>query len=82
MTRKTFPRPTTSTAGAPPFLIFQGTNDEFLDYHTHIDFQKKLQDAGDVCDLVIYKGKSHFQVVRQDMEQVTGDFLKEHLTGK
>jgi len=55
-------------AGAPPFLIFQGTSDEFLDYHTHIDFQKKLEAHKDYCKLVIYKGKTHFQVLEQDMK--------------
>ncbi len=62
--------------GAPPFLIFQGTHDEFLDYHTHIAFQKKLENAGDYCKLVIYKGKSHFQVLDQNMKPVIEEFLK------
>ncbi len=65
--------------GAPPFLIFQGTHDEFLDYHNHIAFQKKLEDAGDYCNLVIYKGKSHFQVLDQDIKPVIEEFLKEKL---
>ncbi len=65
--------------GAPPFLIFQGTNDEFLDYRTHIAFRDKLEKAGDYCNLVVYEGISHFQVEQQDMRPVIETFLHDHL---
>jgi len=45
--------------GAPPTIIFQGTNDNFIPVKTVYLFKKLMQQDGNRCDLILYEGMGH-----------------------
>jgi acetyl esterase/lipase len=66
-----------------PFLIFQGDEDEYNDFETHIEFQKKMKAKNNQCKLILYENCGHTEVYKKDMMQEYRDFLhfmdlKEH----
>ncbi len=62
-----------------PFMLFQGTDDEFLDHQTHIDFCEKMNNAGNVCELNIFENLSHTQVYEQNMTTEFTEFLDKYI---
>ena len=46
-------------SGLPPFLIVQGSADKTVPAPQSLAFQKKLQAAGDVCDLIMIPEGQH-----------------------
>lgn len=47
------------STGAPPTIVFFGTEDELVPMKTAKLYQKKMQDAGSRCDLSLYEGQGH-----------------------
>jgi acetyl esterase/lipase len=45
--------------GDPPTILFFGTKDKYVPVATIKAFQKKMQDAGNRCDLFLYEGQGH-----------------------
>lgn len=45
--------------GLPPFLLIHGTADKQVNYQQSVEFQKKMQAAGNVCDLITVEGADH-----------------------
>jgi len=61
--------------GAPPFLVFQGTNDEFLEHASHIAFRDSMEAKGNLCKLILFEGLTHTQIYEQDMAAAYEEFL-------
>ncbi|MDT8432364.1 MAG: alpha/beta hydrolase fold domain-containing protein, partial [Bacteroidales bacterium] len=47
------------TAGAPPSVVFLGTNDRLIPVSTAENFKRKMEEAGNRCDLFLYEGQQH-----------------------
>lgn len=47
------------TSGAPPVIIFQGTNDKLIPLETIQYFKKVLEKVNSRCDLKLFEGESH-----------------------
>ena len=47
------------TEGAPPTIVFLGTNDRLIPVSTAEKFKSKMEDAGSRCDLMLYKDQKH-----------------------
>ena len=45
--------------GAPPTIIFQGTNDNLIPVETVKYYQTVMQKVGSICGLFLYEGKEH-----------------------
>lgn len=45
--------------GLPPSIIFQGTEDDLVPVGSVKAFAKKMEEAGNRCDLHIYEGQTH-----------------------
>ena len=45
--------------GAPPTIIFLGTNDKHIPVETAAYYKKVMENVGSRCDLKIYEGQSH-----------------------
>lgn len=45
--------------GLPPFLLIHGTADKQVNYQQSVVFQKQMQAAGNVCDLITVEGADH-----------------------
>lgn len=45
--------------GLPPFLLIHGTADAQVNYQQSVSMQKKMQAAGNVCDLITVDGGPH-----------------------
>jgi len=45
--------------GLPPTIIFHGTADRVVDFGAVEQFQKKMAEAGNRCELVGYEGRDH-----------------------
>jgi acetyl esterase len=45
--------------GLPPFLLIHGTADAQVNYQQSVNMQKKMQAAGNVCDLITVDGGPH-----------------------
>lgn len=45
--------------GLPPFLILHGTDDRFAPYAKALDFSRRMQRKGNVCDLIPFEGRPH-----------------------
>lgn len=43
----------------PPMLIFHGTEDKAVPLHNVIQFQRKMEAAGNRCELCTFKGRGH-----------------------
>ena len=46
-------------AGLPPYLLIHGTKDDKVPYEQSVRFQKKMKDAGNVCDLITINDGGH-----------------------
>ncbi|MBD3674891.1 MAG: alpha/beta hydrolase [Planctomycetaceae bacterium] len=68
--------------GLPPTLVFHGTGDKVTPYAGAVEFQKKMQAAGNECKLISHEGGRHgyfifdMQLYEREMSQVS-EFLKE-----
>lgn len=49
--------------GLPPFLLIHGTEDAQVNYQQSVEMQKRLQQAGNVCDLITVAGGPHGMAV-------------------
>lgn len=47
------------TQGAPPTILFFGTEDKFVPVETARRYQKEMEKAGSRCDLLLYEGQPH-----------------------
>jgi acetyl esterase len=45
--------------GAPPTIIFQGTNDNLIPVETVQNYQTVMKKEGSRCELLLYEGKEH-----------------------
>lgn len=45
--------------GAPPTIIFQGTNDNLIPVETVKNYQTVMRNVGSRCELFLYEGKEH-----------------------
>jgi len=45
--------------GLPPSIIFQGTKDDMVPFWSVKEFAKKMEAAGNRCELNIYEGQTH-----------------------
>ena len=45
--------------GAPPTIIFQGTNDNLIPVETVKNYQTAMRNVGSRCELFLYEGKEH-----------------------
>jgi acetyl esterase len=43
----------------PPTLIFHGTDDNLVPYESILEFQQKMQDAGNYCEVILFGGMGH-----------------------
>jgi acetyl esterase/lipase len=71
--------------GVPPTIIFHGTNDDAVPYHTVQLYEKHAQALGNYCKLVPFKGKPHgfFNWGRFDNETFRETMLaSEHFLAK
>jgi acetyl esterase len=78
--------------GAPPTVVFFGSNDSCVPVDTVKAFEKKMIDAGNTCESHIYEGEEHgfFHISKggrkmfEDVLTKTDAFLVKHgyLTGK
>lgn len=71
-------------ADAPPTLIFHGDADKTTPYAGAQLFTKRMQAAGNVCELVTHPGGEHSHInndmkLFDDAMMKTGKFLAEHL---
>jgi acetyl esterase len=48
--------------GLPPMFIIQGTADEIVSYDSVKAFSRKMQEAGNQCDLHPFEGADHFSI--------------------
>lgn len=48
--------------GLPPMCIIQGTADEIVSYESVKDFSRKMQEAGNQCQLHSFEGAGHFSI--------------------
>jgi acetyl esterase/lipase len=48
--------------GLPPMCMIQGTADEIVPYDSVKEFSRKMQEAGNQCDLHPFEGASHFSI--------------------
>ena len=46
-------------AGAPPAIVFVGTQDDLLPVKTVLAFQQAMRDAGAKCEVKVYEGQKH-----------------------
>lgn len=67
------------SAGSVPFLIFQGKNDEFLDFESHKRFAEKMKQNNNPCKLVLFENTSHMEVYEKDLMDYYKQFIKNHL---
>jgi acetyl esterase len=49
--------------GLPPFLLIHGTEDAQVNYEQSVEMQKRMQQAGNVCDLITVTGGPHGMAV-------------------
>ena len=45
--------------GAPPAIVFLGTEDALIPVSTAVEFKKRMNDIGSRCDLWTYEDQSH-----------------------
>lgn len=45
--------------GAPPAIVFLGTNDRLIPVSTAEKFKRKMEASGNRCDLLLYEGQKH-----------------------
>ncbi len=45
--------------GMPPYLLIHGTKDDKVPFEQSLSFQKKMQAAGNTCDLIAIEGGTH-----------------------
>ena len=45
--------------GAPPAIVFLGSNDKLIPVKTVLDFQAAMKKSGARCDALIYEGQAH-----------------------
>jgi acetyl esterase/lipase len=43
----------------PPTLIFHGTDDSLVPYDSILEFQRKMQDTGNYCEVILFGGMGH-----------------------
>ena len=48
--------------GLPPMCMVQGTADQIVSYDSAREFSKKMQDAGNRCELLTIDGADHFSI--------------------
>lgn len=47
------------SAGAPPAIVFLGTNDRLIPVSTAENFKARMEEAGNRCDLFLYEDQGH-----------------------
>ena len=47
------------SAGDPPTIVFLGTKDRYIPVSTAENFKRKMEEAGNRCDLFLYEGQKH-----------------------
>jgi acetyl esterase len=52
--------------GLPPMIMIQGTADEIVQYDSVKAFSRKMQEAGNQCDLHTFEGADHFSIHETD----------------
>ena len=52
--------------GLPPMCMIQGTADQIVPYDSVKTFSKKMQEAGNQCDLHTFEGADHFSIHATD----------------
>lgn len=62
-------------SGEVPFLVFQGTNDEFLDHNSHIAFRDSMTAKGNACTLHLFEGLTHTQIYELELVDEYREFL-------
>lgn len=69
------------TGGLPPTIIFHGIADSTVPYAQEEAFQKKMEAAGNRCELVGYPEKDHgfFNVGRDDRESYEDTLRRTHV---
>jgi len=45
--------------GAPPTIVFFGTNDKTTPVESSREFEKKMNEVGSRCDMILYEGAEH-----------------------
>lgn len=63
--------------GNVPFLIFQGKNDEFLDFESHKQFAEKMRENNNQCKLVLFENTSHMEVYEKDLMDYYKQFISD-----
>jgi acetyl esterase/lipase len=43
----------------PPTLIFHGTDDQLVPYDSMLEFQRKMQEKGNYCEVILFGGMRH-----------------------
>lgn len=46
-------------SGAPPTIVFLGTNDTLIPVSTSEDYEHRMEAVGSRCDTHLYEGKPH-----------------------
>jgi acetyl esterase len=53
-------------SGLPPVCFIHGTNDEIVPYDSVKDFVRRMQEAGNMCELHTFEGTDHFFTRKSD----------------
>lgn len=64
-------------SGSVPFLIFQGKNDEFLNFETHERFAEKMTNKENLCKLVLFDNTSHMEVYEKNLMDYYASFVED-----